>query len=65
LASYNILSAPILMGATVEEENEGTYIGIVDVSTLLHAFVDGMPIAKIMSLITLLFYATRLQASNA
>lgn len=40
LASYNILSAPVLTGATVEEDSEGAYIGMVDARTLLHSFVD-------------------------
>lgn len=42
LASYNILSAPVLTGATVEEDSEGAYIGMVDARTLLHSFVHAV-----------------------
>eukprot|EP00123_Amoebidium_parasiticum_P016843 comp23608_c0_seq1/m.40136 comp23608_c0_seq1/g.40136 ORF comp23608_c0_seq1/g.40136 comp23608_c0_seq1/m.40136 type:complete len:307 (-) comp23608_c0_seq1:399-1319(-) len=42
LARQGIQAAPVVMGGTVEDGYEGGYLGIADVASLLHAFVQGV-----------------------
>lgn len=42
LGKHNVLSAPVVLAASIEDQESDTFLGIVDMNTMLHALVTAV-----------------------